>query len=100
MGLLPDNLAESQRMDTDRLARLLVQIGPAVLFTHSAGGPAAWLTADARPELVKGIIAIESIGPAFGGFPGIGRLDWGLTAASIGYATNFASPEDAENADP
>ena len=100
MGPLPDNLAESQRMDADRLARLLDQIGPAVLFTHSAGGPAGWLTADARPELVKGIIAIEPIGPAFGGFPGIGRLDWGLTAAPIGYATNFASPEDAENADP
>ena len=68
MGPLPHDLAESQRMDADRLARLLDRIGPAVLFTHSAGGPAGWLTADARPELVKGIIAIEPIGPAFGGF--------------------------------
>lgn len=100
MGPLPDDLAESQRMDSDRLARLLDRIGPAVLFTHSAGGPAGWLTADARPDLVKGIVAIEPIGPAFGEFPGIGRLDWGLTAAPIGYATNFATAEDAEEADP
>lgn len=100
MGPLPDDLAESQRMDADRLARLLDRIGPAVLFTHSAGGPAGWLTADARPDLVKGIVAIEPIGPAFGEFPGIGRLDWGLTAAPIGYASAFATAEDAENADP
>lgn len=100
MGPLPDDLAESQRMDSDRLARLLDRIGPAVLFTHSAGGPAGWLTADARPDLVKGIVAIEPIGPAFGEFPGIGRLDWGLTAAPIGYAANFATAEDAEEADP
>lgn len=99
MGPLPDDLAESQRMDADRLARLLDRIGPAVIFTHSAGGPAGWLTADARPKLVKGIIAIEPIGPAFGDFPGIGRLDWGLTAAPIGYAKNFATAEAAENAE-
>lgn len=99
MGPLPDDLAESQRMDADRLGRLLDQIGPAVLVTHSAGGPAGWLTADARPELVKGIIAVEPIGPAFGSFPGIGRLDWGLTAAPIGYAQNFATAEEVQDAD-
>jgi len=100
MGPLPQDLAESQRMDADRLARLLDRIGPAILFTHSAGGPAGWLTADARPKLVKGIIAIEPIGPAFGEFPGIGRLDWGLTAAPIGYANEFATAKDVENAHP
>lgn len=100
MGPLPHDLAESQRMDADRLARLLDRVGPAILFTHSAGGPAGWLTADARPDLVKGIIALEPIGPAFGGFPGIGRLDWGLTAAPIGYKHAYATPEEAENAAP
>lgn len=100
MGPLPHDLAESQRMDSDRLSRLLDQIGPSILFTHSAGGPVGWLTADARPEIVKGIIAVEPIGPAFGSFPGIGRLDWGLTAAPIGYEPNFTTAEEAENADP
>src|SRR5699024_1862994 len=78
MGPLPQDLAESQRMDADRLARLLDQVGPAVLVTHSAGGPAGWLTADARPDLVQAIIAVEPVGPAFAEIPGIGRLDWGL----------------------
>lgn len=100
MGPLPDDLAESQRMDGERLGRLLDRVGPAVLVTHSAGGPAGWLAADARPDLVKGIIAIEPIGPAFGEFPGIGRLDWGLTAAPIGYATAFSTAAEAESADP
>ena len=38
-GPLPVDLAESQRMDADRLARLLDRIGPAVIVTHSASGP-------------------------------------------------------------
>lgn len=100
MGPLPADLAESQRMDGERLGRLLDRIGPAVLVTHSAGAPAGWLAADSRPDLVKGIIAIEPIGPAFGEFPGIGRLDWGLTAAPIGYSTSFSTPAEAETADP
>lgn len=100
MGPLPHDLAESQRMDGERLGRLLDRVGPAVLITHSAGGPAGWLATDARPDLVKAIIAIEPVGPAFGDIPGIGRLDWGLTAAPIGYATGFSTPADAENAQP
>jgi pimeloyl-ACP methyl ester carboxylesterase len=44
---------------------LLRQIGPAILLTHSQGGPRGWLAADAAPELVKGIAAIEPMGSAF-----------------------------------
>lgn len=100
MGPMPVDLAESQRMDADRLARLLDVIGPAVLVTHSLGGPAGWLTADARPDAVVAIAAIEPIGPAFAEFPGIGALRWGLTAAPIGYASGWEQPEDVERADP
>jgi len=100
MGPLPQDLAVSQRMDADRLARLLDQVGPAVLVTHSAGGPAGWLTADARPDLVQAIIAVEPVGPAFAEIPGIGRLDWGLTAAPIGYATDFSSGQEVEQSTP
>lgn len=98
MGPLPNDLAESHRMDGDRLARLLDRIGPAVLITHSAGAPAGWMAADARPGLVEGVVAVEPLGPPFGEFPGIGRLDWGLTAAPIGYSSNFEAPTDAEKA--
>ena len=46
-------------------ASLLDRIGPAVLVTHSQGGTHGWLWADARPELVKVIVAIEPSGPPF-----------------------------------
>lgn len=47
----------------NRGAELLDHIGPAVLMTHSAGGPFGWLTADARPHLVKALVAVEPGGP-------------------------------------
>jgi pimeloyl-ACP methyl ester carboxylesterase len=47
----------------ENLAELLDRIGPAIVVTHSAGGPSGWLAMDARPNLVKGVLAIE---PAMG----------------------------------
>ena len=44
------------------LAELLDRIGPAILVTHSAGGPSGWLAMEARPALVKGVLAIEPVG--------------------------------------
>lgn len=46
-------------------ACLLDRIGAAILITHSQGGTHGWLWADARPELVKAIVAIEPAGPPF-----------------------------------
>jgi pimeloyl-ACP methyl ester carboxylesterase len=43
-------------------AALLDRIGPAILLTHSQGGPLGWTIADARPKLVKGILSIEPNG--------------------------------------
>jgi len=45
------------------LAELLDRIGPAIIVTHSAGGPSGWLATAARPNLIKGVLAIE---PAMG----------------------------------
>ncbi len=42
-GPLPADLAASEDMDADRLARLLDRIGSAILLTHSASGPSGWL---------------------------------------------------------
>jgi pimeloyl-ACP methyl ester carboxylesterase len=42
---------------------LLERVGPAVILAHSAGGPFGWIAADARPELVKALIAVEVLGP-------------------------------------
>lgn len=80
-GSLPADIAVGQRRDADRLLRLLAEIGPAVLVAHSAGAPAAWLAAMARPDLVSGIVAVEPMGPPFAEIPGIGALAHGLTAA-------------------
>ena len=64
MPFLADVAIEQTRLKAAGTA-LLDRIGPALLITHSQGGPAGWLLADARPEKVKGIIAIEPAGPPF-----------------------------------
>jgi len=43
------------------LAELLDRIGPAIIVVHSNGGPSAWLSMEARPALVKGVLAIEPV---------------------------------------
>ena len=66
---------------------LLDKIGPAVLVTHSQSGPHGWVSADARPNLVKGIIAIEPEGPPFVnevGPTGPARVD-GITRLPLLY---------------
>ena len=57
--------AEEQALMQKTGTCLLDRIGPAVLITHSQGAIAGWLWADARPELVKAIVAIEPSGPPF-----------------------------------
>ena len=52
-----------QELNRDAGATLLDQIGPAILLTHSQSGTFGWLIADARPSLVKGIVALEPSGP-------------------------------------
>jgi pimeloyl-ACP methyl ester carboxylesterase len=98
MGPLPADFAESQRMDADRLGRLLDVVGTSVLVTHSAGGPVGWLAADARPDRVAAIAAIEPMGPAFAEFPGLGTLTWGLTAAKVTCEPPAENPADVEGA--
>jgi len=51
-------------------AALLDRIGPAIVVTHSQAGPYGWQVGDARPELVKGIVAMEPEGPPFDNWVG------------------------------
>ncbi len=44
------------------LSLLLDRIGPAIVITHSAGGPTGWWAMDQNPENVAGLIAIEAAG--------------------------------------
>jgi 3-hydroxyisobutyrate dehydrogenase-like beta-hydroxyacid dehydrogenase len=99
-GPMPADLAASQTMDADRLAQLLDRIGKAIIVTHSASGPDGWLLADRRPGLIAAIVAVEPMGPVFGDTPGIGALDWGLTAAPITFDPPRASAQEVQAADP
>ena len=62
---LQRNITIADRTTKSAYTALLEKIGPAVLVTHSQSGPYGWAVADARPDLVKGIIAIEPEGPPF-----------------------------------
>jgi pimeloyl-ACP methyl ester carboxylesterase len=98
-GALLADLAESQALDRSRGAELLDQIGPAVLVTHSLGGPAGWLIADARPDLVRAIVAVEPVGPPFAETP-FGTLEWGLTAVPMAYDPPADGPRDLHRPPP
>ncbi len=52
-----------QRLNGAALADLFDKIGPAILLTHSQSGAFNWPLADARPKLVKAIVAVEPSGP-------------------------------------
>ena len=99
-GPLPADLAYSEDLEADRLARLLDRIGPAILLTHSASGPVGWLVADRRPGLVKAIVAVEPMGPPFADIPNIGPLTWGLAAVPLSYEPRPATPEELREAAP
>ncbi|MFD0692388.1 alpha/beta fold hydrolase [Actinomadura fibrosa] len=83
-GPMTTDPSVTHALERDRLAALLERIGPAVLIAHSAGGPGAWLAADARPDLVLAFVAVETLGPPFVGQPGV-PLPWGLAAAPLTY---------------
>lgn len=86
--------AATQAAAKEAGAQLLDRIGPSVVMTHSSGGPFGWLVADARPQLVRGIIAIEPIGPAFADLRTGGKLAWGLTSVPMTFDPPAQSPAD------
>jgi pimeloyl-ACP methyl ester carboxylesterase len=54
-----------EQLTARALIALLEKIGPAVLLTHSQSGPHGWDVADARPDLIRAIVAVEPNGPPF-----------------------------------
>jgi pimeloyl-ACP methyl ester carboxylesterase len=87
---------ETQKRNQDAGAALLDKIGPAVILTHSQSGPFSWLIPDARPKLVKGIIAIEPSGPPFENTvigTGKGRA-WGPADIKLTYDPPVNDPSE------
>jgi pimeloyl-ACP methyl ester carboxylesterase len=85
-GSMLVDMAEAHRLEQRAGAELLDRIGPAILMTHSAGGPFGWVVADARPKAVKAIIAVEPLGPPFMKMPQMGvGLPWGISAMPLTF---------------
>jgi pimeloyl-ACP methyl ester carboxylesterase len=86
---------KQQEINRDAAIALFDKIGPAVLMIHSQSGTFIWPIADARPNLVKAVIAVEPNGPPvyeteFKGAPewfaDMGnRKRWGLGEVPITY---------------
>ena len=88
----------------DALIALVDKIGPSILMTHSQGGAFGWPVADARPDLVKAILAIEPNGPPGRSLEFVGAPDWfkegelalpyGITSVPLTYAPALTDPAE------
>ena len=99
------NFTVQQQVSRDAILALLEKIGPAILLTHSQSGTFGWPVADARPDLVKAIVAVEPNGPPFVDIENTGSPDWfrevtngtriwGVTADRLAYAPSAAEASD------
>jgi pimeloyl-ACP methyl ester carboxylesterase len=97
---------KQQPLNRDALIALLEKIGPAVLLTHSQAGAFTWPIADARPDLVKAILAIEPNGPPFYQVEAIGAPDWfkqgpltlpyGISILPLTYSPAVGAPSELQ----
>jgi pimeloyl-ACP methyl ester carboxylesterase len=67
---------KQQEINRDALVALLDKIGPAILLTHSQSGAFNWPVAEARPNLIKALVAVEPSGPPVHDIENIGAPDW------------------------
>jgi pimeloyl-ACP methyl ester carboxylesterase len=104
------NFALQQELNRDAILALLEKIGPSILLTHSQSGSFGWPVADARPDLVKAILAVEPNGPPFFDTeigPGVNvaapdwsryttaqARPWGITAEPLSYLPPAAKASD------
>ena len=90
------DVEDTQQRNKDAGAALLDKIGPAIVLTHSQSGTYGWLIADARPQLVKAVVAIEPSGPPFeGAIIANGRARvWGPTDIPITYDPPVKDPNE------
>ena len=98
------NITTIEELNRDAGVALLDKIGPAILLTHSQSGPFGWALADARPKLVKGVVAIEPNGPPFYENSVIGPpnwfkdaamgRNWGITRTPLKYDPPAGDPKD------
>jgi len=98
------DFTKQQSLNRDALVALLDRIGPSILLVHSQAGAFGWPVADARPDKVKAIPAIEPNGPPFydvqfTGAPdyfkqGKLALTYGITAVPLTYDPPVKDPSE------
>jgi pimeloyl-ACP methyl ester carboxylesterase len=93
MGQPMANSAQTQNVWRTRGAKLLDEIGPAVLITHGDGAVFAWVLAQDRPELVKGIVALEQSAVSLRGQTKLAKM----AGVPIAIVTAEASPSNASD---
>jgi pimeloyl-ACP methyl ester carboxylesterase len=100
-----DDFTLQQVLNRDAILALLAKIGPSILLTHSQSGAFGWPVADAKPDLVRAIVAVEPNGPPFynvenTGAPGWFRdapsmqRPWGVTADPLAYSPRAEKASD------
>ncbi len=91
----------SEKLLREAGAALLDKIGPAIIMTHSQSGPFGWVIADARPKLVKGIVAAEPSGPPFreAVFGSAAARHWGVTETPMAYTPAVTDPAQLSKAE-
>jgi pimeloyl-ACP methyl ester carboxylesterase len=100
------SFTKQQFLNRDALVALLEKIGPSILMVHSQAGAFGWPVADARPELVKAILAIEPNGPPFYSVEFVGAPTWfkqgasglayGITSVPLTYAPPVREAADLD----
>jgi pimeloyl-ACP methyl ester carboxylesterase len=58
-----DNRDLQTEMNVNALAALLDRLGPSIVLVHSQSGNYGWPLAQARPDLLKVLVAVEPTGP-------------------------------------
>ena len=99
------NFTLQQLLNRDAIIALLEKIGPSILLTHSQSGAFGWPVADARPDLVKALVAVEPNGPPFFNVENVSPPEWfrdgppqtrpfGVTAVPLAYSPPAAKSSD------
>jgi pimeloyl-ACP methyl ester carboxylesterase len=86
-----ENAGNGEALTTKAVSDLLDKIGPAIVMTHSQSGAYTWPIADARPKLVKAILAVEPSGPPVDG----GKV-WGVSSIPLTYSPPVSDPSQLQ----
>jgi pimeloyl-ACP methyl ester carboxylesterase len=101
------DLAVQTQLTRDAVVALLDKIGPSIVLTHSQSGAFGWPIADARPDLVKAVVAVEPSGPPFYNTDLVPAPEWfrdgamkarrwGVTDMPLSYSPPVKDAEDLQ----